>query len=244
MTILEVQLALGKRCPLGWRIKQQSRNGDGLIYIVNGAADYIMPGRRFSVKKDDILYVPRGCSYETETYGDIPFSVIVLNFLSDDGPLPLPDVLHPRSPGRLYALFSQIEETWFSKQPYYQLLCKAMLYQLIYALLCEGLPAGKVSANIQATIDYMENYYDQKVDMDQLALIAGYSPSHYRTVFKRLFGCPPVKYLTNLRVERAKDMLKSRLCTLEEVAFACGFSDVPYFCRVFKKVTGQSPAKF
>ena len=62
-------------------------------------------------------------------------------------------------------------------------------------------------------------------------------------LYKSVTGFPPIKFLTNHRIEYACALLKQGL-PVKEVAFACGFNDIPNFSVRFKKIIGISPSKF
>ena len=68
--------------------------------------------------------------------------------------------------------------------------------------------------------------------------------SSMREAFLKIFGMPPVKYLTALRLAEAKKLLNESDLNIERVAQRCGFADQFYFSRVFKQNCGVSPSKF
>lgn len=59
-----------------------------------------------------------------------------------------------------------------------------------------------------------------------------------------LTGCSTATYITKVKIKEAKKLLRTTSMNVSEVADACGFSDLNYFSRVFKKETGQSPSQF
>ena len=70
---------------------------------------------------------------------------------------------------------------------------------------------------------------------------------YLRKQFQEKIGLTPLKYLTALRMKRAKSMLTAgggREHSIAEVAESCGFKDALYFSRVFKKYYGCSPSDF
>lgn len=68
--------------------------------------------------------------------------------------------------------------------------------------------------------------------------------NYARDLFVQWVGCTPLQFLTEKRMEYAKQLLHSRYrsnYSIQEIAFLCGYLDPDYFSRVFRKYTGQSP---
>ncbi|MEG2653090.1 MAG: AraC family transcriptional regulator [Ruthenibacterium sp.] len=80
--------------------------------------------------------------------------------------------------------------------------------------------------------------------VEELSAQLGVSKSHLVRVFSAAIGVPPGRYLTEVRVAAAKNLLAQRDYPLEVIASLCGFSGANYFCKVFKKATGTQPAAY
>ncbi|HJB40075.1 MAG TPA: helix-turn-helix transcriptional regulator [Candidatus Ruthenibacterium avium] len=80
--------------------------------------------------------------------------------------------------------------------------------------------------------------------IDDLSARLGVSKSHLVRIFHDAMGVPPGQYLNHIRLEAAKALLAHRNDSLEMVSHLCGFSGANYFCKVFKKHTGMTPAAF
>ena len=78
--------------------------------------------------------------------------------------------------------------------------------------------------------------------MEELSAQLGVSNSHLVRVFSAEMGMGPGHYLTQVRLQAAKLLLAHRTYPLELVASLCGFSGANYFCRVFRRSTGLTPA--
>jgi transcriptional regulator GlxA family with amidase domain len=79
--------------------------------------------------------------------------------------------------------------------------------------------------------------------MDELALAAGMSKYHLAREFKSAYGLSPHAYLLNLRINRAKAMLRSGTSPVE-TALACGFCDQSHLNHVFSAIVGIPPAVY
>ena len=78
----------------------------------------------------------------------------------------------------------------------------------------------------------------------EIARECGLSSSYFTRAFKRSTGVPPSRWLTKMRVERAKELLKDPRCELAEIALQCGFVDQSHFTRVFSRSEGYSPGRW
>ena len=79
--------------------------------------------------------------------------------------------------------------------------------------------------------------------MEELADELQVTKSHLVRSFSAALGVTPGRYLTETRIEAARQLL-ARGHSLEIVATLCGFSGANYLCKVFKKETGMSPAQY
>ena len=90
--------------------------------------------------------------------------------------------------------------------------------------------------------DYIEkNYASQDTCLSTVADVVHLSPNHFSTIFSQECGITFIEFLTNVRVEAAKKLLKETDMKGSDIAYECGFGDPHYFSFIFKKTTGVSP---
>src|SRR5262249_24089743 len=80
------------------------------------------------------------------------------------------------------------------------------------------------------------------IGLSELAAACGLSPSHFCRAFSHTYGCPPYRWLTTQRVERAKELILNTNRSMSEIALTTGFADQSHFTRVFSSRVGASPA--
>jgi AraC family transcriptional regulator len=102
---------------------------------------------------------------------------------------------------------------------------------------------GLTPAQIAVASDFMEAHLDRPVALAEIAAACGLSPTHFARRFKAAMGVPPHQHLMRLRVERAKRLLQGHL-PIVEIALVCGFAHQEHLTRVFRQVTGMTPASF
>ena len=91
-------------------------------------------------------------------------------------------------------------------------------------------------------MNYLYAKLPARVELAELANLAGLSQSHYSRAFKGSTGVAPYQWQLQARVERAKDLMLNSCKSLEDVAEATGFADAVHFGRTFRKITGATPA--
>ena len=85
------------------------------------------------------------------------------------------------------------------------------------------------------------NNFQKDVSLDEVSRVANVSPYYFSKVFKEETGETFVEYLTGLRMEHAKNLLREKEKSIKQICVESGYSDPNYFSRIFKKMTGLSP---
>ncbi|MGR6831505.1 helix-turn-helix transcriptional regulator [Aliivibrio wodanis] len=91
---------------------------------------------------------------------------------------------------------------------------------------------------------YIQENFHRSIDRNNIASRFNISPNHLSRMFRQQGHMTLADYITWVRIERAKFMLKKYTLRLTEVATRCGFQDVNYFYRVFKKKTSYTPSDY
>ena len=97
---------------------------------------------------------------------------------------------------------------------------------------------------IRIATEYINENYDKKISIEDLADACGLSYSYFSNCFKRTFGDTPKGYITNLRLNKAKYYLTETALPIKEIASKCGFAHFTTFTSAFKKYIGVSPREY
>jgi two-component system response regulator YesN len=104
---------------------------------------------------------------------------------------------------------------------------------------------GRYSQVLLRAKEYIENNYnDENISLTTTAQNAGLSPNHFSAVFVQETGKNFIEYLTAIRIEKAKGLLKHSAMKSADIAYEVGFNDPHYFSFIFKKNTGMSPREY
>ncbi|MBO4902306.1 MAG: response regulator [Lachnospiraceae bacterium] len=101
---------------------------------------------------------------------------------------------------------------------------------------------GEVVDEVIRYID--ENYAQEDLSLNTLASHVNISPNHLSMIFSQQTGQTFIKYLTDLRMQKAKELLKCSNKRSSEIAAEVGYKDPHYFSYIFKKTQGMTPTRF
>jgi len=97
--------------------------------------------------------------------------------------------------------------------------------------------------DIRQMLEYIGSHYQQDIGLNELALMVGLNPTYLSVLFKEEVGTSYIKYLTNLRIKKAKEYLSDNY-KVTKVSEMVGFNNYRHFCDIFKKYVGQSPNEY
>lgn len=104
---------------------------------------------------------------------------------------------------------------------------------------------GRMPARaLNRVLDRMKADLSSNINLNSLAAESGYSRSHFLRMFRADMGCSPHQWLTRLRVDQAKTMLRQDGFSLLDIALACGFANNSHFANRFSEIVGVSPSSY
>jgi AraC family transcriptional regulator len=108
----------------------------------------------------------------------------------------------------------------------------------------EWQPRGLAPHKLQQVLCYIEERITQPIGIRDLASEVRMSQFHFARMFKEAMGDPPHEYITRVRMERAKELLRASDLPLREVATSVGYQTQAHFTGVFHKRVGVTPRTF
>ncbi len=119
----------------------------------------------------------------------------------------------------------------------------SLLIHTLFACLAGG-KMQTLSEPIKNAVAYINGNYGKHLQIQDIAAYSGLSRSYFTRLFKSETGYSPYDYILNVRVKSAKDMLTRGTMKVSKIAQLCGFVNSSHFVKVFREVTGQTPAEF
>ncbi|OPA79152.1 DNA-binding response regulator [Paenibacillus selenitireducens] len=97
---------------------------------------------------------------------------------------------------------------------------------------------------IDHAITFIQEKFREELSLEEVAEHVHLNPHYFSKVFKQETGETYIDYVTRLRIDEAKELIKDGQLSLKEVCYLVGYKDPNYFSRVFKKVEGVSPTEY
>lgn len=121
---------------------------------------------------------------------------------------------------------------------------------LLYALLLRcreelTVPSGsRLKNRLSRAFELIEKRYGETLSLAELAAACGVSKEYFCKIFHNYTGMRPMEYVSYVRIQNAKKMLRYSDLSVYEIAERVGFSDCSYFCKIFKQVETVTPAQY
>lgn len=153
---------------------------------------------------------------------------------------------------RIASVITRAFEEISEKKEHYKLVVQGLMSELFVLLLRSyvrddtAMPnahgRGKRAELISPALSMIFKEYRRKISLDELAAACNISKFHFTRLFEQEMGMSPFEYLKSYRISLAAAMLESGAQSIAEVAERCGFCDLSYFYRCYKKVRGVTPS--
>ncbi len=101
-----------------------------------------------------------------------------------------------------------------------------------------------VSKPIRDAKKYIQDNFNSHLNLEMVSEYVGFNSAYFSTLFKKETGKNFLEYVTDLRIQKAKNYLIQTDQDVAEIALAVGYSDLKYFSKLFKKTTGINPSEF
>jgi AraC-like DNA-binding protein len=230
--------------------------GIEVAWCHRGSAEYWVGARRIVLRPGQAIVVPTDVEHATlPEPGTIAGSLLlepgalaraeeVLETRLRDTRLLLGDDARP-SP--LMVLAGLLEREAFTERHGHALAVDALTDAVVVEVLREGdeRPARRESdPRVKRAIDLICARYAEPLTIDEMARAAHMSRFHFSRVFRTETGKTPYRYLLDVRLTRAAELLRERRCAVTDAALSVGWNDLGRFGRMFREVHGVAPSEF
>jgi AraC-like DNA-binding protein len=149
---------------------------------------------------------------------------------------------------RVWTLVRLLSDALGDADPSTQLYCDGLTTAIAARLFALPLQSrgedvtGLAPWRLRRVLDYLDSRLPDRVELGDLAELAGLSSSHFSRAFKASTGMAPYQWQLHARIRQAQAQLLDTDASLDEIAEATGFADAVHFGRTFRKLIGAAPA--
>lgn len=221
-----------------------------IIYILEGEFDLVLNDREYVLSDGDsivisggILHsgVPKDCRYQclffppSILYGTKKCELITRSQIDASKILRKDEIISH--------LFKIVAE----ERPGYEFSVISDIYAL-FGRIYATRPSHKIINDlridkIKNVISYIDKNYASEIKLDNLAELCNMRPSYFCRFFKNMTHETPMEYVINYRIERACSSLALGVSVID-TAYSCGFNDLSFFIKTFKKRMGITPKQY
>ena len=196
-----------------------------------------------NLESGDIIFIPADKIYSMRSGRE---HLLVVHFSSDICPSEKIEKFVSRDAAYFEDKLTELYTAWNKRSPGYEFECRAIFNTILYRIereCAEQVRSDTKDKIIEAEEYIREHFTDRELNIDDMAKMYGMSDTYFRKLFMERFGTTPLKYINNLRLGYAKELLESKYYTVGEVSDMCGFNNINYFSTFIKKEMGISPKK-
>ncbi len=229
--------------------KHSFRNGRtklGFVYTVSGRMQYTFhTGDKESmyVGMGELMFIPKGSVY-TGVYleEDTKIKIIQFDIAAKELPeyLSKPQKIDLPNVGELVEAFFKPVENHTSDHPFYYLSC---LYRILWQIDESYSRIPTKYKKLQAALSEISEYWHKNEPISYYAELCNMSEVNFRRLFREYTGMSPIEYRNDIRLTNARNKLQSGEYNVSEAAELCGFSNLSFFIRLYKKKYGYTPKK-
>ncbi len=240
-----------------------------IYYLLNGERYYFIDNRTYQVKKGDLILIDKNILHKTNTTGKHAHTRILIqlspglvegfNKEINDTDLfycfQLKQNIYSLDPKeQLWVenhLFKILKEDQQKREGYLTYIKILIIELLIFinriARSASSLPytyPDQTHQNMSEVASFIQEHYNKKLSLNNLAKRFNYSPSYLSKAFKEVTGFNLIEYKNNVRVKEASKLLLQSNLSITEIAGLVGYNSLTHFGRIFSKLTGHSPLKY
>lgn len=246
-----------QQCPPNYSCGPAVWNYYLLHFVVSGKGTFTSMGKTFDIKAGDAFLISPSEIFEYTADSDDPWKYCWVAFQGADAKrLTSLTSLSPENPVISYSnedgeiIHNNITDIYSGVGSSAQ--NEVYMVGHLYLLLSNMIGMAKVNGSSQTAgrqylklgLKYIQNNYNRKIAVEDIAAYANISPSHLYRIFIQEQGISPNRYLTEYRVNEACGLIRQGCYSMGEVANSVGFEDPLYFSRVFKKIKMVSPTNY
>lgn len=225
-----------------------------LLFCLQGTAELFADTEKLTLHPGELTVINSGALHYIPWHpGDacLYYCLIVDPSLLEGTGLPVGTRLHKQvKDPAVETAYMQIVQELQQREPYYKEAAKSAVQLLFSRLYRRWADTDEPTATanhapemVKKALLYLKNNFKENISIDDVCGYVGFSKYYFCRCFRQVTGRSVMEYVQDLRCAHAQKLLETGNCTVSECAAQCGFSDVSYFTKVFKRQTGRLPSQ-
>ncbi len=221
-----------------------------ILFCTDGEGEAVIGSHQVKMPKRGLTVVNSGkIHYTNPISGSIKYHCLIIDvgFLEDAGfqteVYELEECVADDVAARIFCdIVDEIKE----EKPYYEAAVKGNII-LLMSYLYRNYSKENISSEnddmVKKAIKYMKKNFKNSINVETVADYIGFSRFYFSRCFKKQTGYSVSEYVGFLRCREAQILMKDKNMTVSEAASECGFSDISYFTKVYKRHMGICPSE-
>ena len=243
------------RQPVMTTLRPQGRRDYQLLYLSAGKACFCLEGRMQEIPAGYMVLYRPGESQQYYYYAKDTPEVYWIHFSGFEAAHILDKIgfsdVHVLSCGMSFhypELFRQIIQELQLKRPSFEELLCCYLQQIFTEIHRNQLEISadkyRHMEDMEAAVHFFNEFFTQDISIGQYAREHHMSVSWFIRSFRHYMGMTPMQYITSIRINKARELLKNTDYSIQEISALSGYENPLYFSRIFHKQTGYSPSRY
>ncbi|HEY5561100.1 MAG TPA: AraC family transcriptional regulator [Clostridiaceae bacterium] len=226
-----------------------------ILFVIEGSITVLSDAKSITANKEDIVIINSNNIHHIQSLEEISeyYCLIIDKKLCEEFGLYIEEIVFERliKDKTCSLKFNVIKNELLQKKVFYKAAVKSAIIDLLIHFyrgftLSESPLSNKLENSkieiIKKSIKYIRNNYNKSISTADAALEIGLSKSYFCRIFKEITGYTPVFYINYIRCFNGKKLFQSGKYTVSEVALLCGFDNLSYFSKIYKKHMGCLPS--
>ncbi len=234
-----------------------------VYYVVSGSAKIRVDGSEYTVRQGDLVLIDPGRMHGHVKSDSTLFYLGVSNFQIEGneknhlGVQGNPVITPLRYPNEIYNCYRQIIETLEKKDACWDLLSNVYSAEFFVWIVKELSPSKSDEMKeffqlkmydkesiVTMMTNYLKDNYMKKISVEEIARSTYLSTTYVTKIFKEIINDTPINYLIQIRLEKAKELLREGKISIQDISKQIGYDDPYYFSKLFKKKYGMAPSEY
>ena len=237
-----------------------------IIVVSEGELDIMLDGIQYNAKAGDIIFISDGVVHSgiphNAVYDSIVFDMRYLLTRNQSGNAHISNIINhlnvitpimPREIDEISQIAKRLVDAASGNFNGYELVVQGAIMEILGLIFKYGLYGSEKIADKRSTgqlmpfkkvISYIENNYSSKIMLSDLAKTAGMTPKYFCSFFYSMTRKTPIEYVNYYRIERACEQLLSTDMSITDIGLNCGFNEISYFIKTFRRTVGTTPHQY